>query len=85
MPWGIPVPDDDEHVMYVWCDALTNYLTGAGFQRDDELFEKYGQAYLHIIGKDISRFHCLFYQAMLESAELKTTKNILVHGFVTSG
>ena len=85
MPWGIPVPDDDEHVMYVWCDALTNYLTGAGFLQDDALFEKFNPAYVHIIGKDISRFHCLFYMAMLESAGLPRSQNILVHGFVTSG
>lgn len=85
MPWGIPVPGDESQVMYVWCDALTNYLSGAGYSSDADRFAKFGRTYAHVIGKDISRFHALIYVAMLVSAGLETSKNILVHGFVTMG
>jgi methionyl-tRNA synthetase len=84
MPWGIPVPGDESQVMYVWCDALTNYLSGIGYSFDQEKFNRYYPTYLHVIGKDISRFHAIIYMAMLLSADMETSKNILVHGFVTS-
>lgn len=84
MPWGIPVPGDESQVMYVWCDALTNYLSGIGYSFDQEKFDQYYPTYLHIIGKDISRFHAIIYMAMLISADMELSKNILVHGFVTS-
>lgn len=82
MPWGIPVPGDDAQVMYVWCDALTNYLSGIGYSFDREKFDRYFPVYLHVIGKDISRFHAIIYMAMLLSAGMELSKNILVHGFV---
>ena len=85
MPWGIPVPGDDTQVMYVWCDALTNYLSGIGYTSDREKFDRYYPTYLHVIGKDISRFHAIIYMAMLLSANMELSKNILVHGFVTAG
>lgn len=84
MPWGIPVPDDASQVMYVWCDALTNYLSGAGYSSDQDRYARFPETYLHVIGKDISRFHAIIYMAMLMSAGLPLSKNILVHGFVTS-
>ncbi len=84
MPWGVPVPGDETQVMYVWCDALTNYLSGIGYSFDQEKFARYYPTYLHVIGKDISRFHAIIYMAMLLSADMETSKNILVHGFVTS-
>ena len=80
MPWGIPVPGDDSQVMYVWCDALTNYLTGAGFPEAG--WEAKWPAYLHVIGKDISRFHAMIWPAMLMAAGIATPQNLLVHGFV---
>lgn len=85
MPWGIPVPNDATQVMYVWCDALTNYLSGIGYTTDKNLFNKYYPTHLHVIGKDIARFHTTIYMAMLLSADMELSKNILVHGFVTSG
>lgn len=84
MPWGIPVPGDETQVMYVWCDALTNYLSGIGYSFDQEKFNRYHPTYLHVIGKDISRFHAIIYMAMLLSADMEPSRNILVHGFVTS-
>lgn len=90
MSWGIPVPNDDTQVMYVWCDALTNYITGAkvfsGDKNDQQFFNDFwteGET-LHVIGKDILRFHSLYWPAMLESAGLEIPKEILVHGFITS-
>jgi len=86
LPWGIPVPDDDEHVMYVWCDALSNYITGVGYGTDDKKFKEVWPADVHIIGKDILRFHAAFWPAMLLSAKVKLPKDLFVHGFVlTSG
>ena len=82
MPWGIPVPWDDEHVMYVWCDALTNYITGQGFGRNDD-WQKSWPADLHIVGKDILRFHAAFWPAMLLSAKLPLPKTLLAHGHLT--
>ncbi len=80
--WGIPVPSNPEHVFYVWFDALTNYLTAVGFPDDKETFERYWPADLHIIGKDITRFHCILWPSMLMSAGLELPKAIHGHGFV---
>lgn len=85
LPWGIPVPADTSQVVYVWGDALTNYLTGAGFGRNEKNFERWWPAELHIIGKDILKFHALYWPAMLLSAGLEPPKSIFVHGFITSG
>lgn len=85
LPWGIPVPGDESHVMYVWCDALSNYLTGLGYgQKDETNFEKFWPADIHCIGKDILRFHAAIWPAMLLSAGLKLPKTIFVHGWITS-
>ncbi len=78
--WGIPVPDDPKHVMYVWVDALTNYLTGTGWPADPA--PKYWPADVHVIGKDITRFHAVFWPAFLMSAHLPLPKQIVVHGFL---
>lgn len=81
--WGIPVPGDDTQVIYVWFDALTNYLTAVGFPDDQALFEHYWPANAHVIGKDITRFHCLYWPAMLLSAGLALPEQVAVHGFIT--
>lgn len=82
MPRGIPVPNDPEHVMYVRCDALTNYLTGQGFGRNED-WQKVWPADMHVIGKDILRFHAAFWPAMLLSADLPLPKVLLAHGHLT--
>jgi methionyl-tRNA synthetase len=84
LPWGIPVPGDEEHVMYVWCDALSNYITGAGYGRDENLFTSRWPADIHVIGKDILRFHAAFWPAMLLSAQIPLPKTLFVHGFILS-
>jgi methionyl-tRNA synthetase len=81
--WGVPVPGDPEQVLYVWFDALTNYLTAIGFPEDEQQFARYWPADAHVIGKDIIRFHCLYWPAMLMSADLPLPKQIAVHGFST--
>ena len=81
--WGVPVPDHPDHVMYVWVDALTNYLTGVGFpDTDSELFQRYWPADLHMIGKDIIRFHTVYWPAFLMSAGIELPKKVFVHGFL---
>jgi methionyl-tRNA synthetase len=83
--WGIPVPNAPGHVMYVWIDALTNYITGAGFPDDKgELFQKFWPADLHVIGKDIVRFHTVYWPAFLMSAGLPLPGRVFAHGFLTS-
>lgn len=82
-PWGIPVPDDPQQVIYVWFDALTNYLTAVGFPDDTDQFTHYWPADAHVIGKDITRFHCIYWPAMLLSAGLPLPKQVPVHGFTT--
>ena len=82
--WGIPVPGDETHVMYVLFDALTNYVTGAGFIKDPKTFEKYWPAQVHIVGQDILRFHAALWPAMLKSAGLELPHQIYSHGFVTN-
>ncbi len=82
---GVPVPNDDSQVMYVWFDALAIYITGIGYGIDQTMFEKWWPANVHVIGKDINRFHTVYWPAMLLSAGLPTPKTVLVHGFVQSG
>ena len=84
LPWGIQVPGDDEQVMYVWCDALSNYITGVGYGTDERKFKQAWPADIHIIGKDILRFHAAFWPAMLISAKVELPKQLFVHGFVLS-
>jgi methionyl-tRNA synthetase len=81
--WGIPFPGDDKHVVYVWGDALVNYVTGVGYGTDEAKFKKWWPADLHVIGKDISRFHTLYWPAMLMSAGLPVPKRVYAHGFLT--
>jgi methionyl-tRNA synthetase len=80
--WGVPLPMDESQVIYVWVDALTNYITGAGYGTDEARFAKLWPADLHLIGKDITRFHCVIWPAMLMSAGLPLPKTIYGHGFV---
>ncbi|MBU8809150.1 methionine--tRNA ligase [Mycolicibacterium goodii] len=81
--WGVPVPDHPDHVMYVWVDALTNYLTGVGFpDTGSEAFRRYWPADLHMIGKDIIRFHTVYWPAFLMSAGLELPKRVFAHGWL---
>ena len=81
--WGVPVPDHPDHVMYVWVDALTNYLTGVGFpDTDSTAFRRYWPADLHMIGKDIIRFHTVYWPAFLMSAGIELPRRVFAHGFV---
>ena len=80
--WGIPFPDDPAHRIYVWFDALTNYLTGAGFPDDATAIDRWWPADVHVIGKNITRFHCLYWPAMLMSAGLPLPKQVFAHGFM---
>ena len=82
---GVPVPGDESQVMYVWFDALAIYITGIGYGIDEEMFRKWWPADIHVIGKDINRFHTVYWPAMLLSAGLSIPKTVLVHGFVHSG
>lgn len=79
--WGIPVPDDPDHTIYVWFDALHNYLTGIGYDWDMELFEKFWPATVHLIGKDILRFHAIFWPAFLMAAEFPLPQTVFGHGW----
>lgn len=81
--WGVPVPNEPDHVMYVWFDALTNYLTGVGFLENPKLFEKFWPADVHILGKDNLRWHALLWPAILKSARIELPKTILVNGFLS--
>jgi methionyl-tRNA synthetase len=80
--WGVPLPWDEEAVTYVWFDALINYLSAVGYSDDEAAFKKYWPAKLQIIGKDITRFHCIYWPAMLLSAGLPLPETIFGHGFV---
>jgi methionyl-tRNA synthetase len=83
--WGIKVPGGDgTHVMYVWLDALTNYLTGLGYPDGGELFDRYWPADVHLIGKDVVRFHAVYWPAFLMSAKIALPKQIYGHGFLLS-
>jgi methionyl-tRNA synthetase len=81
--WGVPLPFDAASVVYVWFDALINYASAVGYGRDDAEFERWWPADLHVIGKDITRFHCVIWPAMLMSAGLPLPKQVFGHGFVT--
>jgi methionyl-tRNA synthetase len=81
LKWGVPVPGDPKHVMYVWVDALTNYITATGFS-DDGPRAKFWPADAHVIGKDITRFHAIYWPAFLMSAGLPVPKQVVVHGFL---
>jgi methionyl-tRNA synthetase len=81
--WGVPVPGDEKHVMYVWVDALTNYITAVGFpDTESEKFRRYWPADLHVIGKDIVRFHAVYWPAFLMSAGVEVPRRIFSHGFL---
>ena len=83
LPWGVDVPGDDTQVMYVWCDALTNYISGIGYAKESALYKKYWPADVQVIGKDIVRFHAGIWIGMLLSAEVPLPRSILIHGFIT--
>ncbi len=83
LPWGIPWPDDPNHIVYVWLDALTNYLTAIGFP--EEAYLRNWPADVHVIGKDITRFHCIYWPAFLLSAGVELPRTVWAHGFVTYG
>ncbi len=90
MPWGIPVPGDSEHVMYVWFDALVNYVSTLGWPESQKNFEKFWGTVntpcaIQIAGKDNLRQQSAMWQAMLMSANLPTSRQVLIHGFITSG
>ncbi|MCR5482385.1 MAG: methionine--tRNA ligase, partial [Clostridia bacterium] len=80
--WGIPVPIDEKHVIYVWLDALTNYITALGYPDDPELYDKYWPADVHLVGKEIVRFHSIIWPAMLMSAGLPLPKQVRGHGWL---
>jgi methionyl-tRNA synthetase len=80
--WGIPVPDDPEQVMYVWLDALCTYMTGVGWQWDMQQWQRYWPAQVHMIGKEIVRFHCVYWPAFLMAAGLPLPKGVVAHGWL---
>jgi methionyl-tRNA synthetase len=82
--WGVPVPDNPGHVMYVWLDALTNYITGLGYPDDTELWKRYWPADIHLIGKDVVRFHAIYWPAFLMSAGIALPRCVYGHGFLLS-
>jgi methionyl-tRNA synthetase len=83
--WGVPVPGDEEQVVYVWIDALLNYLTGIGWGRDDATFRRFWPADLHVVGKDITKFHAIIWPALLMALDLPLPRCIHGHGWVTAG
>jgi methionyl-tRNA synthetase len=83
--WGIPVPEDDKHIMYVWLDALTNYITAAGYpDAASQKYKKFWPADLHMVGKDILRFHTVYWPAFLMAAGLEPPKRVFAHGWWTN-
>jgi len=80
--WGVPIPWDESHVTYVWYDALINYATAVGYGTDPERFDAWWPAVHHIIGKDILRFHAVYWPALLMAAELELPRHIFVHGYL---
>jgi len=82
--WGVPVPDDSAHIMYVWLDALTNYITAAGYPDTEGDFARYWPADLHMVGKDILRFHCVYWPAFLMAAGIAPPKRVFAHGWWTN-
>lgn len=83
LSWGIPVPGDDTQVLYVWADALTNYISAIGYGRDDEQFATWWPSDVQVLGKDVLRFHAAIWPAMLLSAGLAVPQRLFVHGFIT--
>ena len=84
--WGIKVPSNENHVIYVWLDALTNYLSALNYPNEkDELYKKFWPANIHIIGKDILRFHAIYWPAFLLAAEIKPPQRVYGHGWILSG
>jgi methionyl-tRNA synthetase len=83
--WGIPVPWDTSHVIYVWVDALLNYITAPGFGADEDFFEQVWPCDLHVIGKDITRFHAVIWPALLMAAGLEVPRTVFGHGFISLG
>ena len=83
--WGVPIPWDEAHVTYVWYDALINYATAVGYGTDPDRFEAWWPAVNHIIGKDILRFHCVYWPAMLMAAGIEPPRHIYVHGYLLVG
>ncbi|ADA67751.1 methionyl-tRNA synthetase [Thermotoga petrophila RKU-10] len=81
--WGVPMKDDPEHVIYVWVDALINYISAIGYGWNDEMFNKWWPADLHLIGKEINRFHSIIWPAMLMSVGLPLPKKVFAHGWLT--
>lgn len=84
LQWGIDVPNDPDHVMYVWCDALSNYITGVDYANEGEKFKRYWPTNVNLIGKDILRFHAAIWIGMLMSAGEQLPHAVYVHGFITS-
>jgi methionyl-tRNA synthetase len=82
--WGVPVPDDPDHIMYVWLDALTNYLTVAGYPDDESKLARWWPADLHMVGKDILRFHAVFWPAFLLAAGIEPPRRVFAHGWWTN-
>src|SRR4051812_18376214 len=82
--WGVPVPGGDDHVMYVWLDALTNYITGLGYPDETDLWQRYWPANVHLIGKDVVRFHAVYWPAFLMSAGIVLPEQVYGHGFLLS-
>jgi methionyl-tRNA synthetase len=80
--WGVKVPGSENHVMYVWLDALTNYLTGVDYPNDSETYRRYWPANIHVIGKDVVRFHAVYWPAFLMSAGIDLPRQVFGHGFV---
>ena len=84
MKWGVPVPGDSDHVMYVWLDALTNYISALGYPEKTEIFNQFWPAQLHIVGKDILRFHAVYWPAFLMAAGIDLPKRVFAHGWWTN-
>ena len=86
--WGVPVPGDENHIMYVWMDALSNYITAIGYGNEERAnigFEKYWQNAVHIVGKDILRFHTVYWFSFLEAAGIDLPKTVYAHGMWLDG
>jgi methionyl-tRNA synthetase len=81
--WGVPVPGDDNHIMYVWLDALTNYISALGYPNKSDNFDKFWPAQLHVVGKDILRFHAVYWPAFLMAADIPMPKRLFAHGWWT--
>jgi methionyl-tRNA synthetase len=81
--WGVPVPGNDKHIMYVWIDALTNYMSALGYPSTSDDYAKYWPVAMHMVGKDIIRFHCVYWPAFLMAANLQPPKRVFAHGWWT--